>query len=200
VGGAPDATRTRVWVGVGLVVLLALSAVVAWRIPIPARVPAVAWNSSWVFRAEVFVGFFVVAYLLVTIVVTTFLTGRAPGKLSFGLVSYEETEAKTIDALVESGTALRAVQREVDGLRRELSDIRAASRAAHEGLLVLPAGGEEAEAVRARSRDHIEALGRGAEPVQSGEPEFDEAMARLERRLAELDALLARPRRASRAR
>jgi hypothetical protein len=195
VGGTSDKQRTRVWTGVGLLVLLALSAVVAWRIPIPATVPAVAWNSSWVFRAEVFVGVFIVAYLLVTIVVTTMRTGQPPGKLSFGLVSYEEAAATTVDALGESRTALLAIQREVDGLRRQLSDVRTASRAAHEGLLAL-AGDDPGPA---RSRDHIEALARVAASAPAGEAEFDEAMARLERSLAELDAMLARPRRASRA-
>jgi hypothetical protein len=196
VGGTSDKQRTRVWIGVGLLVLLALSAVVAWRIPIPATVPAVAWNSSWVFRAEVFVGVFIVAYLLVTIVVTTLRTGQPPGKLSFGLVSYEETAATTVDALGESRTALLAVQREVDGLRRQMSDVLAASRDAHEGLLAMPGD----DAGRARSREHIETLGRVAAPAPApaGEAEFDEAMARLERSLAELDAMLARPRRASR--
>lgn len=191
--------KRRIGIAAGLLVLMLVAAVAGWRVPIPTKVPSVAWNSPWVFRAEVFVGLFIVAYLLLAIIITTVLTGRAPAKLSFGLVSYEEAEEKTVDALGESRTALRAVQREVDGLRRQMRDVLASSRAAHEGLIALPGNGHEIEAVRARSRDHIAALGRADATTPEAEPEFDEAMAKLERTLAELDAMLARPRGVSRA-
>lgn len=194
-----DKTPPRFWIGSGLVGLLAISLVVAWRIPIPSKVPSVAWNSSWVFRAEVFVGFFIVAYVLLTIVIETVRTGRLPGKLSFGLVSYEDAEAKTVDALGESRTALRAVQREVEGLRQQMNDVLAASRAAHEGLLAVPGDGQEVEALRARSREHLEVLGRAERSTHEGDAEFDRAMTKLERTLADLDAMLARPRRMSNA-
>ena len=101
-----------------LVVLVVASGIVAWRVPVPANIPAVAWNSPWVFRGEVFVGFFVGAYVVLAICTTTIVSGRPPKKLSFGLLAYEQAELeKAVDALSEGGTALQAVEAEVRGLQ-----------------------------------------------------------------------------------
>jgi hypothetical protein len=81
---------------------------------VPDDVPGVAWNSPWVFRGAVFVGFFVGAYVVLAICATTIVSGRPPKKLSFGLLAYEQAELeKTVDELSEGGTALQAVEAEV---------------------------------------------------------------------------------------
>jgi hypothetical protein len=190
----PDVKKPpRGWITFALLVLLAASIAVAWQVPIPTKIPTVAWNSAWVFRAEVFAGFFVGVYVLLAIATTTIRTGKPPRKLSFGMVSYEEAEVeKTADALNEGQAALQAVQREVDGLRDRLARTTAAARAAHEGVLAL--AGDDAE-VRGRAEREIAALQEQEQSVRTRDPEFDRAMGKLEQRLRELDAMLERPRR-----
>jgi hypothetical protein len=106
-----------------LALLVVGSGIVAWRVPVPANVPGVAWNSPWVFRGEVFVGFFVGFYVVLAICATTIVSGRPPKKLSFGLLAYEQAELeKAVDALSEGGTALQAVEAEVRSLQQGLND------------------------------------------------------------------------------
>jgi len=183
-----------------LFVLLAASVAAAWQVPIPAKVPSVAWNSPWVFRAETFVGFFIGVYVLMAIAATTIRTGRPPRKLSFGMVSYEEAEVeKTADALNEGQAALRAVQQEVDKLRDRMARTAASARTAHEGLLTLAGDDPNMRAVSERARLEIDALRREEDTVKSRDPEFDRAMLSLEQTLRELDVMLERPRRVRRA-
>lgn len=190
----------RIRIGLALLVLLGLSAVVAWQVPIPATIPTVAWNSSWVFRAETFVGFFIGVYVLMAIAATTIRTGQPPRKLSFGMVSYEEAEVeKTADALNEGQAALQAVQQEVDKLRERMARTAASARTAHEGLLTLAGEDPRARDVSERARHEIAALRREEETGRGREPEFDRAMSKLEQTLRELDDMLERPRRARRA-
>ena len=156
------------------------------------RIPNVAWNSPWVFRAEVFAGFFVGVYVLLAIAATTIRTGKPPRKISFGMVSYEEAEVeKAADALNEGRDALQAVQREVDSLGERLARTVASARAAHESLLALAADNAE---LSKRARREIAALQETEEAARTREPGFDRAMANLEQRLRELDAMLDRPR------
>lgn len=61
-----------------LALLVAASGIVAWRVPVPAEPPAAAWNSPWIFRGEVFLGFFVGAYVVLAICATTIVSGRPP--------------------------------------------------------------------------------------------------------------------------
>lgn len=183
----------RGWITFALLALVGGAVVVAWQVPIPKKIPTVAWNSAWVFRAEVFAGFFVGVYVVLAITATTIRTGRPPRKLSFGMFSYEEAEVeKTADALNEGQAALQAVQREVDGLRDRLARTASSARAAHEGVLAL--AGDAAE-VRGRAQREIAALQEQEENVRTRDPEFDRAMGKLEQRLRELDAMLERPRR-----
>jgi hypothetical protein len=187
-------------IGLALLALLVLSLVVAWRVPIPEKVPTVAWNSGWVFRAETFLGFFIGVYVLAAIVTTTIRTGRPPGKLSFGMVSYEEADEKTADALNESKVALQAVQREVDELRKRMEGVTSSARAAHEGLLALAGDDPHTRGVSEQARLQLAVLPREEEEaMRGGEAEYERAMGRLEQTLRELDQMLERPRRVRRA-
>jgi hypothetical protein len=109
------------------VVLLALlvvaSAVAAWLVPVPERPPAVALNSSWVFRGEVFLGFFIGAYVIGAILATTVASGRPPRRLGLGFLEYEPAEVeKAVEALSDGRNALEEgrtrlapdAQREID--------------------------------------------------------------------------------------
>jgi hypothetical protein len=193
-------TPPRLLIGFVLLALFGLGTVVAWKVPVPAKIPSVAWNSPWVFRAETFVGFFISVYVLMAIAATTIRTGQPPRKLSFGMVSYEEAEVeKTADALNEGQAALQAVQQEVEKLRERVARTAASARAAHEGLLSLAGDDPRTRDVSEHARREIDALRREEDTVRSRDPEFDRAMSRLEQRLSELDEMLDRPRRVRRA-
>jgi hypothetical protein len=193
--------KVKILVAVAILVLLGSSAIVAWRVPTPSKIPTVAWNSPWVFRAETFTGFFIGVYVLLAIGATTIRTGQPPRKLSFGMVSYEEAEVgKAADALNDGKAALQAVQQEMDRLRKRVARTTASARAAHEGLVTLAGDDRKNDEVAQRSSQEIETLRREEEDtVKAPEPEFDRAMARLEQTLSDLNQMLERPRRARRA-
>jgi hypothetical protein len=73
-------TRKQLFTLILLLALVGLSGFVAWQTPAPPKLPAAAWNSSWVFAAEVFVGFFVVTYVLLAIIIVTVAEGRPPSQ------------------------------------------------------------------------------------------------------------------------
>lgn len=163
----------------------------AAEVPVPDKIPTVAWNSPWVFRAEIFAGAFIGAYVLLAIAFTTVRTGRPPRKLSFGMISYEEAEVeKAADALNEGKVALQALQRTVDALSERVAQAVTGTRAAHENVLALAGEGPIADRAR-RDLAALEELGAAA---SSEAFDFDQAMANLEQRLRELDTMLARPR------
>ena len=174
-----------------LALLVIGSAVVAWRVPVPAKIPSVAWNSPWVFRGEVFLGFFVGVYVVLVICATTIATGKAPKKLSFGLLAYEEAELeKAVDALSEGGAALQAVETEVRLLQRTVADSLRSSRAVLEALIDGAAAQTEADAhLVERARMHLQALPELASQPTDARRDFDQAMARFDRILADLEAL-----------
>ena len=172
-----------------LVLLVVGSGIVAWLVPVPAKVPSVAWNSPWVFRGEVFVGFFVGAYVVLAICATTIISGRPPKKLSFGLLAYEQAELeKAVEALTEGGAALQAVEAEVRDLQQGLNDGLRSSRGALEALIDAAAQTDVDDRVIERARTHLEALpDLGPAPAEARE--FDQAMARFDQILADLEKL-----------
>jgi hypothetical protein len=95
--------RRQLLAAVLLVLLLGASAVVAWLVPVPDRPPAVALNSRWVFRAEVFLGFFIAVYVVGAIVATTVASGRPPRRLGLGFLEYEPAEIEKAVAAVSEG-------------------------------------------------------------------------------------------------
>jgi exonuclease VII small subunit len=175
-----------------LALLVVGSAIVAWRVPVPAKIPSVAWNSPWVFRGEVFLGFFVGAYVVLAICATTIVSGRPPKKLSFGLLVYEQAELeKAVEALSEGGTALQAVEAEVRGLQQGLNDGLRSSRAALEALIDAAAQTDVDGRLIERARTHLAALPELATPPADARREFDQAMARFDQILADLEKLRA---------
>lgn len=175
-----------------LALLVVGSGIVAWRVPVPANVPVVAWNSPWVFRGEVFVGFFVGAYVVLAICATTIVSGRPPKKLSFGLLAYEQAELeKAVDALSEGGTALQAVEAEVRGVQQGLDDGLRSSRGALEALIDAASQTDVDGRLIERARTHLEALPELATPPADARREFDQAMARFDQILADLEKLRA---------
>jgi exonuclease VII small subunit len=175
-----------------LALLVVASGIVAWRVPVPAEVPAVAWNSPWVFRGEVFVGFFVGAYVVLAICATTIVSGRPPNKLSFGLLAYEQAELeKAVDALSEGGTALQAVETEVRGLQQALNDGLRSSRGALEALIDGASQTDVDGHLIVRARTHLEELPELATAPADARREFDQAMARFDQILADLEKLRA---------
>jgi hypothetical protein len=186
--------KTALAASVMLLALLAGSAIVAWQIPLPSKLPAAAWNSSWVFRAEVFVGFFIGVYVLLAIIVVTISTGQPPKKLRFGLLTIEQQELKkTVEALSEGGTALQAVEAETRELEQRLDKVLAAARSAHQALVevagALPEG--KGEEIARRAREQVDILSE--KPGEPEEPrrEFVLAMARFDQLLSDLDELRA---------
>jgi hypothetical protein len=184
--------KTAFACAIGMLALLAGSAVVAWQVPLPEKLPIVAWNSSWVFRAEVFVGFFVGAYVLLVIAITTVASGQPPKKLSFGLLAFEQPEfKKTVEALAEGGTALQAVENETRELEERLDRVLEAVRSAHQALVdvaaALPEGTGEDIARRARAQ--VESLSDKPGEPQEPRREFIQAMTRFDHLLRELDQL-----------
>lgn len=173
-----------------LALLVVGSGIVAWRVPVPDKVPSVAWNSPWVFRGEVFVGFFVGAYVVLAICATTIASGRPPKKLSFGLLAYEQAELeKTVEALSEGGTALQAVEAEVRSLQQGLNDGLRSSRGALEALIDAAAQTDVDDRLIERARTRLEALPDLATPPADAWREFDQAMARFDQILADLEKL-----------
>jgi exonuclease VII small subunit len=141
-----------------------------------------------VFRGEVFLGFFVGAYVVLAICATTIVSGRPPRKLSFGLLAYEQAELeKAVDALSEGGAALQAVEAEVRSLQRGLRS----TRAALDALVDAAAQADADEAVVERARTHLRALPEVAPSTDDAEREFDRAMARFDQILADLEKLRA---------
>jgi hypothetical protein len=180
-------------VGAILLVLLVASGFVAWRVPVPADIPSVAWNSPWVFRGEIFIGFFVAAYVVLVICVTTIVSGRPPKKLSFGLLAYEQAELeKAVDALSEGGMALQAIEAEVRGLQQSLSDGLRSSRGALEALIDAVDQSDDVDGrLVDRARTHLAALPDLATSPEAARREFDQAMARFDRILGDLEKLRA---------
>lgn len=189
-----NAPRAQTIAGIGTGLLLVLSLAISWLIPIPADLPSVAWNSSWVFRGEVFAGFFIGAYILSVIVLSTVVTGKPPGKLSFGLLSVEGAAVKkTVSALSESGTALQAVETEVRGLDERVDELVTAARAAHELLIEVAATlPDQGTAIVSRARAQVETLA-SVPPKQRDQSrdEFARAMGRFDQLLGDLEALRA---------
>ena len=185
--------RRRQFVAATLLVLLVVaSGIVAWRVPVPADIPSVAWNSPWVFRGEIFVGFFVAAYVVLAICATTIVSGRPPKKLSFGLLAYEQAELeKAVDALSEGGMALQAVEAEVRGLQQSLNDGLRSSRGALEALIDAAGQSYVDGDVIDRARTHLAALPDLATPPEDARREFDQAMVRFDRILGDLEKLRA---------
>jgi hypothetical protein len=189
--------RSRQVVALVLLALLVVSSgIVAWRVPVPADPPGVAWKSPWVFRGEVFVGFFVGAYVVLAICATTMVSGRPPKKLSFGLLSYEQTEIeKAVDALSEGGTALQAVEAEVRALQQRVNEGLQASRGALEALVDATTGSDLDPRLIERARTKLVALPATAPPEADAQRDFDQAIARFEQILSDLEKLRSERRR-----
>lgn len=184
--------RRQVVAATLLVLLVVASGIVAWRVPVPDKIPSVAWNSPWVFRGEVFVGFFVGAYVLLAICATTIASGRPPKKLSFGLLAYEQAELeKAVDALSEGGAALQAVEAEVRTLQQGLDDGMRSSRAALEALIDAAAQTDVDDRLIERARTHLAAFPELPTPPADAQREFHQAMARFDQILADLERLRA---------
>jgi hypothetical protein len=184
--------RTSFLFALVLLALLGTSALVAWQIPLPDKIPTVAWNSSWVFRAEVFVGFFIGAYVVLVILITTIASGQPPKKLSFGLLALEQQELqKTVEALSEGGTALQAVGNEARELEARIDTVHEAAKSAHLAILDLAkaAQDEGGEAIAQRSRKQVEALSRKPDEPEEPRQDFIRAMARFDALLSDLDEL-----------
>jgi hypothetical protein len=177
-------------------VLIVGAGILAWRVPVPNPPPAAAWDSTWAFRGEVFVGSFVAAYVVLAICVTTVVSGRPPKKLSFGLLAYEQAELeKAVDALSESGTALQAVEADVRTLRRILKQGLHSTRAAVEALIDVAEEKEAEGPAIERARKHLAALPDETTAIDgTRRREFDRAMARFDRILGDLERLRARRR------
>jgi hypothetical protein len=178
-----------------MLLLLAAGGVVAWRIPLPANLPTLAWNSEWVFRAEIFAGFFIGVYVLLVIAITTVTSGRPPQKLTFGMLSFEQASLeKTVDALSEGGTAIQALEREMRELQARLDHVLAATRAAHEVLIELAASlpKDEGEPIASRAREQISVLSEQPGEQEGPRRELERAMNRFDQLLAELEQLRAR--------
>jgi hypothetical protein len=188
-------TTTRVIATVLMFTLLGGSLFVAQRVPIPKELPTVAWNSAWVFRGEVFAGFFIAAYVLLLIVLSTILSGQPPRKLSFGLLAVEDASMTNtaVAALSEGGAALQAVESEVRSLDDRLTEVIVATRAAHEALVdvarVLPERGDEIER---RAQAQIEALSAPPSKPDESRLEFEKAMTRFDHLLSDLEKLKAK--------
>jgi exonuclease VII small subunit len=188
------ALRTRQKIAVLLLALLVIgSGIVAWRVPVPKPPPAAAWESPWVFRGEVFVGSFVAAYVVLAICGTTVVSGRPPKKLSFGLLAYEQAEfEKAVEALSEGGTALQAVEAEVRALQRSLNQGLQSTRAAVEALIDAAAEGKADGRAIERAKANLAALPEQATPTDQARRDFDQAMARFDRIIVDLERLRAR--------
>lgn len=184
-------TRRRWLILSLLLVLLVGSGIVAWQTPAPAKLPAAAWNSSWVFAAEVFVGFFVAVFLLAVIIVGTVIEERPPGKLSFGLLAYESDFKKATQALAEGGTALQAVEAEARTAQDAAAAGLTAARHSLEGVIQLAGALPDSEEIATRARKQLAALPAPATPDRS-RSEFAEAMARFDQLVAQLEALPSR--------
>jgi hypothetical protein len=175
-----------------LLLLVVASGIVAWRVPVPVEPPAAAWNSPWIFRGEVFLGFFVGAYVVLAICATTIVSGRPPRKLSFGLLSYEHTEIeKAVDALAEGGTALQAVEKEVRELQQRVIEGLQASRRTLEALIDAAEQGDVDSGLVERARTHLVGLPELETAPAGSQREFDHAMARFEQILGDLEKLRA---------
>jgi hypothetical protein len=171
-----------------LSVLVVGAGIVSWRVPVPNPPPAAAWNSPWVFRGEVFVGSFVAAYVVLAICGTTVVSGRPPKKLSFGLLAYEQGELeKAVEVLSEGGTALQAVESEVRALQQSLESTRAAVEVLVD---VAEQGQAEGRAIE-QAKAHL-AVSDDAPTADLTRREFEQAMARFDRVLGELERLRAR--------
>jgi hypothetical protein len=184
--------KTRNYVSAGLLLaLLVGSGAAARQIPIPAKLPSVAWNSPWVFRAEVFVGCFIGVYVLSIVCLSTIIRARPPKKLSFGLLSFEEAEFdKAVEALSEGGTALQAVERELSATQQTLDSIL---RASTDTLAALVDAVGDADGVREtaleRARSALEALPTSTSVAAESRREFDRAMGKFEQLVAQLDTV-----------
>jgi len=196
-GSKNPSRASQVAAGAVVAILIGVSLLVAWKVPVPAKRPTAAWNSPWVFRAEVFGGFFIGVYVLGAIVLTTIKTAKPPKKLSFGMLSYEEAEVeKAAEALNEGKTALQALQSEVGALRQYLKSAVSGALVSSESLL------EAAPQLNLRDQSSFERrLGEQvtalrdletAATADGAQGELDRAMARLEGTLAELDEMMGR--------
>jgi hypothetical protein len=153
-----------------------------------------AWDSPWIFRGEVFVGFFVAAYVVLAICVTTVVSGRPPKKLSFGLLAYEQAGLeKAVEALSEGGTALQAVETEVRTLRRSFNQGLQSTRAAVEALIDAAEENAAESAAVQRAKTHLAAL-PDMTAIDGTQTDFDRAMAQFDRILGDLERLRARRR------
>jgi hypothetical protein len=171
-----------------LLILLAGAGMAAWRIPIPAKLPTVAWNSEWVFRAEIFVGCFIAVYVLTVVCLSTIIRGRPPKKLSFGLLSFEEAEfGKAVEALSEGGTALQAVESELSAVQQTLDETLAASQKALSSLIEAADNGGASGPDLERARDALKALPSATRVPGESRRDFDRAMGRFEQLLTQLD-------------
>jgi hypothetical protein len=173
-----------------MALLLGLGLLVAWSIAIPKKLPSVAWNSAWVFRAEVFVGFFVGSYVLLVIVISTVLSARPPKKLSFGLLAIEDAAmAKTVAALSEGGSALQAMEAEVTAFSERLDESLDVTRVSLQALIDLatqtPGGADVAD----RARAQLTQLDRTDRTTESARNEFTRAMSRFDQLLGDLERL-----------
>jgi exonuclease VII small subunit len=98
---------------------------------------------------------------------------------------------KAVDALSEGGMALQAVEAEVRGLQQGLNDGLRSSRGALEALIDAAAQTDVDGHLVERARAHLEALPELATPPADAGREFDQAMARFDQILADLEKLRA---------
>jgi hypothetical protein len=111
---AIDARRRRSWWQITastLAMILALGGAlfVAWKVPVPAKLPQLALNSSWVFRGEVFIGFLVVVYAT-KMLLFSLGSGEPISKLGFGPLSIEQEVRQVATALASTEAALEAAE------------------------------------------------------------------------------------------
>jgi hypothetical protein len=176
-------TATRVGLAACAVALFALGAVAAWRIPIPTPVPSVAWNSTWVFRGEVFVATQLAAYALVMLY-ASIVAGTLLGKVGFGPFSFErQAQAALSDGRDALAAARNELQRQIQSVADAGSNLRG---------LVMEATSDQPnpETIR-RLRQSVQGDNEQLTALLAArDSEFEAAMRRLDTHLGNLSQLL----------
>jgi len=124
--------RQLVFARVAALVLVAVSVAAASFVPVPAKVPAVALKSEWVFRGIVFVAC-PVGIGVVWSIVASVLDGRPLQKLGFGPFSLEREAQVAKEVLLDGKQALE-VARDADPASGAYEDAMARFRQSIEAL------------------------------------------------------------------
>ncbi len=183
------------WIGAVIAVLLmslllAVSGIAAWQVPVPSKPPGVVLKSPWVFRAYVFAGSFAILYLVGSACFNAIATRRPAKKIGFGPLSWEANDPieKAAKSISEGLEQLTKAHKQTS---HKLDVVAVSSAAAHDSLVELASAvaSDKAVGVENRAKQQLDALHVVSDESYDSDRAFDAAATKFDQAMSQIEEI-----------